>query len=659
MTGRLRWNSRALRALVAISLAAPAIADPNCVTLIDDFEDGVLDSRFVASPNCGSVTETNGRIEMLIPAACQLGAEYGFDPNQIVLCGDFDVRVDFELLDYAGADGGARWTSLVLRDDVGTLVSVLERSSRSITGGCVPYADSYHAITGPWDDCSATGTWLPTSDMSGRFRIRRVGTVQTMFLWNDEVGWQVVRTDTVPTTDMRVYLSSGKNGGAPTQQLVAFDNLSIQTYVPDADGDGIPDASDNCAYTPNADQADADGDGIGDVCDLPTIDVASLRFDVVPLQDLPGYEFWYPEISTLDPVSATGFVVGRMATSISPAIRWDPNGVPTALDPVPGHSQPYAVGTNDAGVAVGRVLDGGGRPIRWDLDGTANVIGYAYIAAHAISDTNWVIGQLQASSFWRWTPSGFLHPLGTFGGEGGISESAQDINDYGQAVGSTRTAAGNRAIRWMTDGTYHELPPPPGVPGGFLIVGATGINNLAEACGTWSTSPGNPIPVRWLADSTATNLPIPGPNPAGGAITVDIDDYGLIAGYVSSPGFGVIWDRDNNVYRLDSLLSCGTDATGVSVVYGIDSNDQFIRIVADVHFPGNITQTALLTARLPSSTCPGDADGDRDVGLTDLSIVLSNFGQCGGNLPGDVNGDNSVDLADLAIVLANFGATCG
>jgi hypothetical protein len=35
----------------------------------------------------------------------------------------------------------------------------------------------------------------------------------------------------------------------------------------DTDGDGVPDADDNCPATPNPDQADLDSDGLGDPCD--------------------------------------------------------------------------------------------------------------------------------------------------------------------------------------------------------------------------------------------------------------------------------------------------------------------------------------------------------------------------------------------------------
>ena len=36
----------------------------------------------------------------------------------------------------------------------------------------------------------------------------------------------------------------------------------------DGDGDGIPDATDNCPFTANAGQADAEADGVGDACDI-------------------------------------------------------------------------------------------------------------------------------------------------------------------------------------------------------------------------------------------------------------------------------------------------------------------------------------------------------------------------------------------------------
>ena len=49
------------------------------------------------------------------------------------------------------------------------------------------------------------------------------------------------------------------------------DDVSLRTpdhpSAPDGDGDGIPDATDNCPAASNADQADGDADGIGDACD--------------------------------------------------------------------------------------------------------------------------------------------------------------------------------------------------------------------------------------------------------------------------------------------------------------------------------------------------------------------------------------------------------
>jgi hypothetical protein len=68
----------------------------------------------------------------------------------------------------------------------------------------------------------------------------------------------------------------------------------------------------------------------------------------------------------------------------------------------------------------------------------------------------------------------------------------------------------------------------------------------------------------------------------------------------------------------------------------------------------------VLEFEVTPTIAPGDIDGDGDVDLADLAVMLSSFGQCFGD-PGfvsnaDVDDDGCVSLADLAILLAHFGA---
>ena len=48
--------------------------------------------------------------------------------------------------------------------------------------------------------------------------------------------------------------------------LSAALSLTAQVMAQDADGDGVPDASDNCPLVANPNQADCDGNGVGDAC---------------------------------------------------------------------------------------------------------------------------------------------------------------------------------------------------------------------------------------------------------------------------------------------------------------------------------------------------------------------------------------------------------
>ncbi len=58
--------------------------------------------------------------------------------------------------------------------------------------------------------------------------------------------------------------------------------------------------------------------------------------------------------------------------------------------------------------------------------------------------------------------------------------------------------------------------------------------------------------------------------------------------------------------------------------------------------------------------CAADLDGDSDVDLSDLAILLTHYGTPSGATyeDGDLDGDGDVDLTDLAALLAVYGATC-
>jgi hypothetical protein len=57
--------------------------------------------------------------------------------------------------------------------------------------------------------------------------------------------------------------------------------------------------------------------------------------------------------------------------------------------------------------------------------------------------------------------------------------------------------------------------------------------------------------------------------------------------------------------------------------------------------------------------CDADLNGDGQVTLADLAILLSNFGDnAAAPGDGDIDGDQSVSLADLAFLLSRYGTFC-
>lgn len=126
-------------------------------------------------------------------------------------------------------------------------------------------------------------------------------------------------------------------------------------------------------------------------------------------------------------------------------------------------------------------------------------------------------------------------------------------------------------------------------------------------------------------------------------------------------------DQSTSLTLFSTVLTIDPDAeNGSSVVVSASSSNgagivlyNDITSGASLRLPG-ATGTKLnfndLTIVIEGGTCPGDTNGDGEVNLADLNLVLANFGQ--DTSDGDTNGDGSVDLADLNTVLAAFGTSC-
>jgi len=125
----------------------------------------------------------------------------------------------------------------------------------------------------------------------------------------------------------------------------------------------------------------------------------------------------------------------------------------------------------------------------------------------------------------------------------------------------------------------------------------------------------------------------------------------VIAAYYGCPS-------DPNDVR--ALLACNDDAPESSCPPGgstLRAPAGWTRVL--IQLGGRDGQQG--TGEVVVTPCLADFDANGTVDLTDLAILLGDFGPCGGTAgpcATDLEGDGDVDLTDLAVLLGRFGTAC-
>jgi hypothetical protein len=221
-----------------------------CLTgLVNPFAAMAPDWANWSSSSCSSLAAAAGSLVLTQNEPCSAAS-----PNAIaglappnVLCGDFDVQVDFAVTGLVAGVTGGIFASMRANDPtVTTNGMTIERYAAEYV---VPSSQSYQNYksytTNKGDD--ATSVFVPTTDVTGRFRLTRAGTTVKSYYWKTGAPagqWVLVNTATLTNTPWVLVLYEGDNSPAnkgPTAPYsITFSNLLVT--FPGATDAGTTDA---------------------------------------------------------------------------------------------------------------------------------------------------------------------------------------------------------------------------------------------------------------------------------------------------------------------------------------------------------------------------------------------------------------------------------
>ena len=163
----------ALRGMAPVGRSLPSFRD--------GFDDGWLDRRWIATKHAELVEERDGHLVLTAGVANEETA-VRLDPYVSVLRGDFDVSLDYRLVDFdvPAVERGTRTASLMVYDAVEDRMEIsIERSAEREPAVCEGVERSVQVLRGGSDERIC----LPEASPDGRMRLTREGETYRAFHW--------------------------------------------------------------------------------------------------------------------------------------------------------------------------------------------------------------------------------------------------------------------------------------------------------------------------------------------------------------------------------------------------------------------------------------------------------------------------------------------
>jgi len=215
---------------------AGATVPQQCLAgLVNPFAAMAPDWANWSSSSCSSVTAADGGLVLTQNEPCSAAS-----PNAIaglappnVLCGDFDVQVDFAVTGLVAGVTGGIFASMRANDPtVTTNGMTIERYAAGYLPLSSQSYQNYKSYTTNQGE-DTTSVLVPTTDVTGRFRLTRAGTTVKSYYWKTgapDGQWVLVNTATLTNTPWVLVLYEGDNSAAnrgPAPYSVTFSNLLV------------------------------------------------------------------------------------------------------------------------------------------------------------------------------------------------------------------------------------------------------------------------------------------------------------------------------------------------------------------------------------------------------------------------------------------------